>query len=89
MLERVLPGCWRTRTAAPSDSILVDPRILSVAGDSIVIVLNRASLDIRSLNRELLPRAIVVRVGTSALMGTARNATGAVVPFTATRTSCP
>ena len=89
MLERVLPGCWRTRTTAPADSILVDPRILSVAGDSIVIALNRASLDIRSLNRELLPRAIVVRIGTSTLNGTARDREGAVVLFSATRVSCP
>jgi hypothetical protein len=89
MLERVLPGCWRTQTRAPADSILVDPRILSVAADSIVIVLNRAALDIRALDREVLPRAIVVRVGTSILRGTARNTDGAVVPFSATRTTCP
>jgi hypothetical protein len=87
--DRVLTGCWRTRTTAPSDSVLVDPRILSVAGDSLVIVLNRASLDLRTLNREVLPRATVVRVGVSALSGTARNADGAVVPFAATRTTCP
>jgi hypothetical protein len=89
MVERVLPGCWRTRTTAPADSVLVDPRILSVVRDSMVIVLNRAALDIRSLSRELLPRATVVRVGTSTLNGTARDANGAVVPFSATRTTCP
>lgn len=89
LTERTIPGCWRTRTTARSDSILVSPRILSVVRDSLVIVLSSVRLDTRALTVEAPPRATVLQLGTSTLRGTARTAAGVAVPFEATRVSCP
>jgi hypothetical protein len=73
-----LAGCWRTTSAAASDSILVNPLVLRSAGDTLVIAISTK------------PDSALVRAQSStAYTGTVIDANGRRVSFSMTRAVCP
>jgi hypothetical protein len=88
----VISGCWRTETAAPADSVLVDPRVLRRSGDTLVIVVTTTGSQatvVRTEGSTGRADALAVRPDGPELRGTARGAGGTPVPFRATLVSCP
>ncbi len=71
-------GCWRTRTAAPMDSILLEPRLVPERGDTLRLEVAGSAVSAR-----------VLYVGPDTLTGTATDASGRRHPFRAVRVSCP
>lgn len=82
-----LEGCWRTRTTAAVDSVLVNPRVVAMHRDTLLVAFIPLSEGRRAV---LFPETIrVVRRGADELRGLANDRDGNPVAFTATRITCP